>query len=333
MKTDDENTRPVQIVELTIPSDSPKERLDRYLGHDSGLNLSRTRIQKLIEAGLITIDGEKASHHQVLKGGEKIHIAIPPLPKTDIIPENIPLEIVFEDEYLLVVNKPAGMVTHPGAGNFQGTLVNALLNYSQNLSAIGGFDRPGIVHRLDRDTSGLMIVAKNDDIHLRLQRQIQERKVEKKYLALICGHMKTNQDTIDLPIGRSGRDRKKMAVIRTKGRESLTEYALLERFRLYDFLEITLHTGRTHQIRVHFSYLGHPIFGDPDYGGRQKWHRGIFTPDRQLVNQVLEMMPRQALHAYRLGFKHPINDTKVSLESKLPDDFDNLLTFLRNEEK
>jgi 23S rRNA pseudouridine1911/1915/1917 synthase len=332
MKKDNENHAPTKIVELMVPRDIAAERLDRYLGHITDLELSRTRIQRLIDAGLITVDNNKATNRQKLSGGETIQIAIPPPAKSELEPEDIPLDVVFEDEYLLIVDKPAGMVTHPGAGNFQGTLVNALLYYSRELSAIGGLDRPGIVHRLDRDTSGLLMIAKNDDIHLRLQKEMQERKVEKKYLALICGHLKAAKGVIDMRIGRSSRERKKMTVLKTGGRESLTEYLLLERYRLYDFLEVTLHTGRTHQIRVHFSHLGHPVFGDSEYGGRQKWHRGIFTPDRLLAQKALEIMPRQALHARRLGFVHPISKKKIVIESKLPDDFKSLLEFLKSRE-
>lgn len=321
-----------RVIELEYIGEIAPQRLDQYIGHSADLNLSRTRAQKLIEMGLITVNGKKASHNLILRGGEKIIIKIPPIPVSDILPENIPLKIVFEDDYLIVIDKPAGMVTHPGAGNAKGTLVNALIHYSKDLSKLSGFDRPGIVHRLDKDTSGLIMIAKNDEIHQKLQTDLKERKIKKVYVALICGHLKEKSGMINLPIGRSLKDRRKMTVTRLKGRDSLTEYRLLNRFNLYDLLEVLLHTGRTHQIRVHFSHLGHPIFGDPDYGGRQKWHKGIYSTDRRLAMAALEIMPRQALHAQTLEFIHPASGKKITLFSNLPDDFKTLLAFLGKED-
>ncbi|MCX6828697.1 MAG: RluA family pseudouridine synthase [candidate division Zixibacteria bacterium] len=329
--SDKDNNPEYETMAFTFPAGGAPERIDRYIGLNPALNITRNKVQKLIKAGLVTVDGRVALHHQVLKGGEKVVIMIPPAPVIDIIAEKIPLEIVFEDQHLLVINKPAGMVTHPAVGNFQGTLVNALLNYSQNLSTIGGFDRPGIVHRLDKNTSGLILVAKNDEIHLALQQALQKREIKKTYWALICGHMKEEKGIIDLPVGRSFKDRRKMTVTRHKGREAQTEYQRHERFRLYDLLEINLLTGRTHQIRVHLSHLGHPVFGDPEYGGRQKWHRGIFSIDLKNALEALEIMPRQALHAKSLRFVHPVTGKAISLESKLPQDFQNLLDFLEKE--
>jgi 23S rRNA pseudouridine1911/1915/1917 synthase len=320
-----------KTMTFTFPAGSTPERIDRYIGLNPALNITRNKVQKLIKAGLVTIDGRKALHHQVLKGGEKVVIMIPPAPETDIIAERIPLEIVFEDEHLLVINKPAGMVTHPAVGNFKGTLVNALLDYSRNLSTIGGFDRPGIVHRLDKNTSGLILVAKNDEIHLALQRALQKREIKKIYWVLVCGHMKEEKGVIDLPVGRSLKDRRKMTVTRHKGREAQTEYQRRERFRLYDLLEINLLTGRTHQIRVHLAHLGHPVFGDPEYGGRRKWHQGIYSVDRKNALEALEIMPRQALHAKSLRFVHPVTGKTISLESELPPDFQGLLDFLEKE--
>jgi len=316
------------VIEFEYTGENAPQRLDQYIGHRPDLNLSRTRAQRLIEMGLITVNGRKALHHLILKGGEIVVIRIPPLPVSDILPENIPLKIIYEDDYLLVIDKPAGMVTHPGTGNAKGTLVNALMHYSKNLSKLSGFDRPGIVHRLDKDTSGLIMIAKNDEIHHKLQTDLKERKIKKVYVALICGHLKEKSGTINLPIGRSLKDRRKMTVTRLKGRESITEYRLLNRYNLYDLLEVRLHTGRTHQIRVHFTHLGHPIFGDADYGGRQKWHKGIYSTDRQLAMAALEIMPRQALHAKSLEFIHPASGKQIALSSDLPDDFKMLLALL-----
>jgi 23S rRNA pseudouridine1911/1915/1917 synthase len=318
------------IIEFICISENTPQRLDKYIGHHEEFNLTRNKAQKLIEDGLVTVDGKKALHHQILKGGEKIVISIPPSEPTNVVAENIPLKIVYEDEFLLVVDKPAGMVTHPASGNYKGTLVNALMNYSQNLSHVQ-FDRPGIVHRLDKDTTGLLIVAKNDDIHLKLQTALRERKIRKTYIALVCGHMKENKGLIELPVGRSLRNRNRMAVTRLKGREAVTEYKLLDRYKLYDLLEIILHTGRTHQIRVHLSHLGHPVFGDPEYGGQLKWHKGIFSLDKRLALRALDIMPRQALHAKGLEFTHPASGEIIILESELPRDFSDLMALIEKE--
>jgi 23S rRNA pseudouridine1911/1915/1917 synthase len=320
-----------KIIRLVFEGDPPADRLDRYLGRKADLDLSRSKAQKLIESGLITVNGQKASHNHMLKPGDLIEIIIPPPETSAIVPEDIPLKIVYEDEYFLVVDKPAGMATHPAAGNFAGTLVNALLSYSKKLSQISGFERAGIVHRLDKNTSGLLIVAKTDEVHLKFQTALKERRITKIYLALICGHMKNDCGVIDLPIGRSIKNRKKMTVTKLKGRPATTEYRLLERRRLYDLLEINLRTGRTHQIRVHFSHLGHPIFGDAEYGGRQRWHKGIYSADKIMAAKALEIMPRQALHAQKLEFAHPVTGKTISLTSDLPDDFRALLDFLRRE--
>ncbi|SYZ74207.1 Pseudouridine synthase [Candidatus Zixiibacteriota bacterium] len=328
MTGNDTRQPPQKTVEISCPPNIKRERLDRYLGRDSKIGLSRSKIQKLIESGLVTVDGRPAEHSHILNGGEKIKIQIPPAVNPGINPEEIPLNVIFEDEFLLVVNKPAGMVTHPAAGHRSGTLVNALLNYSSDLSRGQGLERAGIVHRLDKNTSGLIIAAKNDTVHQLLQNAFQKREIKKKYWALVCGHMKKDSDTIDRPVGRSRKDRKKMTVTDLKGRRALTGYRLLERYKLYDLLEIDLLTGRTHQIRVHLSHLGHPVFGDPEYGGRQKWHRGIYSADHRLAEKALDLIPRQALHAKSLVFRHPVTGRTISLDSALPEDFQNLLNFL-----
>jgi 23S rRNA pseudouridine1911/1915/1917 synthase len=320
-----------KTIFVEIPKKMSGERLDKYIGRRSDLKITRTRIQKLIEAGLVLVDGKPAGHNHVLKGGEEVTVKVPPPPRMDVQPEDIPLDIVYEDDHLLVVNKPAGMVTHPGAGNYSGTLVNALLHYSPGLSGVQGIERPGIVHRLDKDTSGLILIAKNDETHVLLQRQLKERRINKMYHALVCGHMKEDSGLIDLPIGRSLKDRKKMTVTGLKGRTAQTEYKLLDRFKLYDLLEVNLKTGRTHQIRVHFSHLGHPVFGDPDYGGRTKWHKGVFTPDHLMARKALDMMSRQALHAKSLEFAHPVTGKAIAVTSELPTDFRDLLNFLNAE--
>lgn len=326
-----ENNEVYRTVEIIIPDSVSKERLDKYLGQTPELEITRSRVQRLIEDGLILVNGQPAQHNHKLNGGEKIVIKLPPPPKTDIIAEDIPLEIVYEDEYFLVINKPAGMVTHPAAGHFSGTLVNAIMKYSESLSSLQGIERAGVVHRLDKDTSGLIMIAKNDKIHLGLQKQLREHKIKKIYHAVVCGHMKEETGIIDLPVGRSIKDRKKMAVTYLHSRPALTEYKILERFKLYDYLEIYLKTGRTHQIRVHFSHLGHPVFGDPEYGGRLKWHKGVYSTDRIMALKALDLMPRQALHAISLELTHPITGKIIRLTSNLPDDFQTLLEFLRKQ--
>ncbi len=307
------------------------QRIDRYLASHSDLDLTRSRIQKLFENGLITVDGKVASKKYKVSGGEIIRLDIPPLPRMDLEGEPISLDFVYEDDHLVVVNKPPGMVTHPAAGNYSGTLVNALIYHLGRLPSTGPHDRPGIVHRLDKNTSGLLVVARTDETLRALQKAVHDRSVTRTYLALVCGHMKNEKGTIDLPIGRSLRDRTRMSVTSRKSRNAVTEYRLLDRYRSYDLLEVNLQTGRTHQIRVHLSHLGHPVFGDPDYGGRQKWHRGIFAPERILAGKLLEKMKRQALHATRLKFDHPVTGAVIDVSVDPPEDFRELLNLLDKE--
>lgn len=321
-----------ETVEFLVPPEAKGERLDKYIGNAKEINLTRSRAQKLFDEGLVTIDEKVAVRKQILNGGERLVIRIQPPEESNIVPEDIPLEIIFEDDYLMVVNKPVGMVTHPAAGHYTGTLVNALMHYTKILSQAGGAERAGIVHRLDKNTSGLIMVAKDDKTQLYLQKELSERSIKRTYHALICGHVKEETGEIDLPIGRSLKDRKKMTVTNLKSRNAITTYKLIERYRLYDYLEVNLQTGRTHQIRVHFAHLGHPVFGDPDYGGRLKWHRGIFSVDKQFALKALDMMPFQALYAKSLEFKHPESGEVVKVESDLPNDFSVLLDYLKLEE-
>jgi 23S rRNA pseudouridine1911/1915/1917 synthase len=321
----------VVSLRIKVPVDIKPERLDRFLASHPKVDLTRSRLQKLIADGLVLVEGISVVKNHTLRGGETISITISPVPAIDMAAEAIPLDIVFEDDHLAVVNKPAGLVTHPGAGNYTGTMVNALIHHFEKLAGGSGYERPGIVHRLDKNTSGLILVAKTDDIYLKLQQQMQKREIKRTYLALICGHVHEEEGEIDLPIGRSLKDRKKMIVTNVGSREAKTSYKLKDRFRSYDLLEVLLHTGRTHQIRVHFSHLGHPVFGDPDYCGRHKWHRGIFAPERQLAKRLLDFIDRQALHATRLEFTHPVNEQTVLLEADPPDDFQRVLELLNKE--
>jgi len=304
------------------------QRLDLFLAGKE-LNLSRSRIQKLIEEGKITVDDKKVKSHYKIKGDEKILIEIPPPERLSLEPQDIPLDIIYEDKDLLVVNKPAGMVVHPAAGNYKNTLVNALLFHCKDLSGINGVLRPGVVHRLDKNTSGLLVAAKNDFAHTNLAGQLKDRTLTREYAALCWGNLPKEKGVVETLIGRSGGDRKMMTVVKQKGREAVTEYEVLERFPLGDYLKIKLKTGRTHQIRVHFLYLNHPIMGDPEYGGRKK-HLGMIKESlKGQANQALKLIDRQALHARKIGFVHPRTEKYMEFESELPEDMKGLLVFLR----
>jgi 23S rRNA pseudouridine1911/1915/1917 synthase len=318
-----------EVITHRVPEDIGAARLDKYLGDNPEIGLSRSRAQKLIFLGLVLVNGRKVLAKHPLSGGEVIELSIPSLPVEGIKGENIPLDIVHEDDWLIVVNKPAGMVTHPGVGNRSGTLANALVYHFEKLSHESGRHRPGIVHRLDKDTSGLLVVAKDDDTHLALQGLIQSRELKRTYLALICGHMKEDEGTIDFPIGRNHNLRTLMAVDGDDPREAITHWKLLERYRSYDFLEVSLETGRTHQIRVHLTHLGHPVFGDPDYGGREKWVNAMFGPERPLARKMLALLPRQALHAARIEFPHPHTGDAMTFEAPMPSDYAEVIEVVR----
>jgi 23S rRNA pseudouridine1911/1915/1917 synthase len=317
--------------EIKVPPLEKPTRIDRFISDRSDLELTRNRIQHLIADSLILVNGNPITKNFQLKGGERILLTVPSAPLTDIAGENIPLDIIFEDEELAVVNKPAGLVVHPAPGHYTGTMVNALIHRFQKLGGGSGVERPGIIHRLDKGTSGLLIVARTDRAYQILQQQMQQQKIKKTYLALVCGHVKKKSGEIDLPIGRSSKDRKKMMVTEGSGREAVTRYKVQEQFRSYDLLEVELLTGRTHQIRVHFSHLGHPVFGDPEYGGREKWHRGIFGPERLFGRRLLELIDRQALHAVRLEFTQPLTKAEMRFEAPLPPDIFAVLSLLRRE--
>lgn len=313
--------------EILVPQEKEGTRLDIFLSGQN-LDLTRSRIQKLIEAGQILVNGSSAKASHKVKSGEKITIEIPPPRESKILPENIPLDIIYEDDDLLVVNKKAGMVVHPAAGNYSETLVNALLYHCKNLSGIGGVLRPGIVHRLDKGTSGLLVVAKNDLAHSKLSEQLKDKTLYREYIALVCGHLPTKQGSIQAPIGRSLKDRKKMVVTKIKSKEAWTEFKVLKSFNLCDLLQLKLKTGRTHQIRVHLSYLGHPVLGDPEYGGRAKWVSALSVNKRKMAQELLNLINRQALHAFKIGFVHPQRNQYLEFESPIPVDISKVITFL-----
>jgi 23S rRNA pseudouridine1911/1915/1917 synthase len=315
-------------LQVQVRHEAAGVRLDLFLANEYE-DLSRSRIQKLISDRNILVDGRPTKPSHKIKAKERITIEVPALEELCLEPENIPLDIPYENSDLLVVNKKAGMVVHPALGNYSHTLVNALLFHCKDLSGINGVLRPGIVHRLDKNTSGLLVVAKNDFAHQGLADQIKNRTLLREYSAIVWGHMPSDKGIIQAPIGRSTKDGKKMAVSRLRGRESFTEYRVLERFDLCDFLSIRLKTGRTHQIRVHLSYLNHPVLGDPDYGGRQKWIKGIHDKHRPLAQKLLAAIDRQALHARKLGFTHPRTEEYKEFESALSEDIESVLKCLR----
>jgi 23S rRNA pseudouridine1911/1915/1917 synthase len=311
------------VKKIVISADDSGQRLDKFCHHHLN-TFSRSFIQTCIGNGYITVNGVKVKTGYTLRPADMITIEIPAAQPSEISAEHIPLNIVYEDRDLLVVNKPAGMVVHPGAGNYSGTLVNALLYHCQALSGINGILRPGIVHRLDKNTSGLLVVAKHDRTHHFLARQFTDRDIERVYMALVWGTPDPVQGQIETLIDRSRRDRKKMGVYHT-GRNAITLYRCVQTFHYLSLLELRLKTGRTHQIRVHLNHIHHPVFGDPDYNGRKSQLHRLPSPLRTEGDQWLAAMPRQALHAQSLSFIHPASKERVSFKSPLPDDFRQIL--------
>ena len=289
------------MIKLTVPDEQAGVRLDRYLARALP-QFSRSRLQALIRAGDVVLQGKSVRAREMVHAGDIVRLTVPPLCEIDAKAEEIPLEILFEDDDVLVLNKPAGLVVHPGAGNQTHTLVNALLHHCANLSGIGGKQRPGIVHRLDKETSGCLVVAKNDTAHQHLSRQFAEREVKKIYLALVAGTLKRPRGTIDAAIGRHPVQRKKMAVHPTKGRIARTDYRVLQAGGGVSLVECAIHSGRTHQIRVHLHHIGNPVIGDSLYGKKVA-------------------APRQMLHAWKLGFTHPRTNERLFFEAPVPEDF------------
>lgn len=277
--------------------------------------LSRARVQKLVALGMVSVNGKPATKSKPAVCGDLIEFTIPAMAPSGIKPERIKLDIKYEDDDLIILSKPAGLVVHPAAGHRSGTLVNALLSHTRGLSGIGGEDRPGIVHRLDKDTSGLMLVAKTDAAHTGLSNQLRSRTIGKTYTALVRGGLKADTGTIDQPIGRNLKDRKKMAVEPKRGREARTSWRVIDRYKGYTLVEVSLMTGRTHQIRVHMNHMGHPIAGDPVYGGGDKADAALG-------------LGRQFLHASGLKFIHPVTGEKMSFTDEIPEDLKSALAKL-----
>ena len=299
-----------------INVDEDNIRLDTYVARKVP-ELSRTMIQKLIESGDILVNGDKKKLSYKVLSGDIITINIPEAKEVDLKPQEIPVEVVYEDNDIIVVNKPKGMVVHPANGNPDGTLVNAIMAMCKDsLSGIGGELRPGIVHRIDKDTSGLLIVAKNDKAHIEMSNQIKNHEVKKIYIALVRGIVGEDEATIDMPIGRSTKDRKKMAVVKN-GKEAVTHFKVLKRYDKYTLLEVKIDTGRTHQIRVHMAEIGHPVVGDMVYSNG----KNDFGVEGQM------------LHAKSLDFRHPITGKQMHLEAELPKYFKNVIEKLDNDNK
>ena len=330
-------------IQIIVDEAGAGQRLDHYLAAQPELvaeSLSRTRLQGLIESGLVWVNAAPALHAKTkLRAGQVVEIAVPEPAPAEPLGEAIPLDIVFEDDSLVVLDKPAGLVVHPGAGHETGTLVNALIAHcGESLSGIGGVKRPGIVHRLDKDTSGLLVVAKTDSAHQRLSKLFADHgrtlSLTREYWAIVWGAPDRQTGTIDAPIGRHAIQREKMAVVpQARGREAVTHWRLLEKFGadrdgkpVASLIACQLETGRTHQIRVHLAHIGHPLLGDNTYGGGFKTKAKQLPPETQ---QVLATLDRQALHARALGFDHPVTRENLLFERAPPADFQALLEVLR----
>ena len=301
----------MDIFELEITAEENGTRLDSYLAEELE-GISRSYLQKLIGEGLILVNQKTVKSNYKVKTGDSLLVQIPEAAPVDIQPEAMDLDIVYEDSDLLIVNKPVGLVVHPAHGHYSGTLVNGLLAHCTDLSGINGKMRPGIVHRIDKDTSGLLMIAKNDMAHQHLAAQLKEHSIKRAYYALVQGVISEPAGLVDAPIGRHETDRKKMAVTFKNSKEARTHYYVKERFAKNSFIECRLETGRTHQIRVHMAYLGHPLVGDPLYGTRK--------------NNL--DFPGQALHAYALGFVHPRTGEELYFEAPLPEHFQSVLKTL-----
>lgn len=300
---------------ITVNDEYTGQRIDKLISalYDS---MSRSAIQKILDEGNVTVNGIIVTKNYKVRLNDKISVVIPKPKELEVTAENIPLDIRYEDDDLLVVNKPKGMVVHPAAGNYDGTLVNALLYHCKDsLSGINGVIRPGIVHRIDKDTSGLLIVAKNDFAHINLAEQIKYHTFTRKYQSVVYGKFKNLSGTVDAPIGRHPTDRKKMTVTVKNSKNAVTHYEVLKQYDKFTHLSLKLETGRTHQIRVHMSYIGHPVAGDAVYGPKK----------------VIEYLGGQCLHAGLIGFKHPRTNKYIEISSELPDYFTNFIRRIDNE--
>ncbi len=302
------------MIKVNVPAGVDQVRLDQFLSTLEEPEISRSYASKLIKDDRIQLNGKSCKASSKVKEGDELLIDMPEPVSLDVVAEDIPLDIVYEDEDFLIVNKPKGMVVHPAAGHYQGTLVNAVMNHcGQELSTINGVMRPGIVHRIDKNTTGLLVVCKNDKAHKSLAEQLKEHSITRKYVAIVCGNIKEDSGTVDAPLGRSKKDRKKQAIDMVDGRDAVTHFRVLERFSDYTLVECVLETGRTHQIRVHMASIGHPVLGDDVYGPK----KCPFT------------LEGQCLHAKVLGFIHPSTGEYVEFDSEYPEYLKRLMDRLR----
>lgn len=301
------------LQRLTVSPEEAGVRIDKYLAEQLP-DITRSYLQKLLKDGSVQMNGKPVKASTKTAAGAFIELTIPEPEEPEILPEDIPLDILYEDSDVILINKPKDMVVHPAAGHYTGTLVNALMYHCKgDLSGINGVLRPGIVHRIDKDTTGVLIVCKNDKAHNALAEQLKEHSITRKYRAIVCGNLKEDEGTVDAPLGRHPQDRKKMAIVRTGGKRAVTHYRVLERFGNYTYIECQLETGRTHQIRVHMASLGHPLLGDEVYGR-------VKSPFK---------LGGQTLHAMVLGFIHPTTGEYMEFEAPLPEYFEKLLEKLR----
>ena len=301
------------LQRLTVSLEEAGVRIDKYLAEQLP-DITRSYLQKLLKDGSVQMNGKPVKTSTKTAAGAVIELTIPEPEEPEILPEDIPLDILYEDSDVILINKPKDMVVHPAAGHYTGTLVNALMYHCKgDLSGINGVLRPGIVHRIDKDTTGVLIVCKNDKAHNALAEQLKEHSITRKYRAIVCGNLKEDEGTVDAPLGRHPQDRKKMAIVRTGGKRAVTHYQVLERFGNYTYIECQLETGRTHQIRVHMASLGHPLLGDEVYGR-------VKSPFK---------LEGQTLHAMVLGFIHPTTGEYMEFEAPLPEYFEKLLEKLR----
>lgn len=305
------DTQLFERYDWTIEPADAGERIDKYISLQNE-DWSRSQVQTWIKEGRVTVGGEPVKSNYKLQAEDELTLRVPPPREMAIMPEPMPLDIVYEDSDVVVVNKPRGLVVHPAPGHYSGTLVNGLLAHCKDLSGINGVLRPGIVHRIDKDTSGLLMVAKNDKAHMGLAEQLKEHSVNRTYVAIVHGVIQHEMGTIEAPIGRDPKNRQQMAVVFENSKHAVTHFIVLERFKDYTLVELKLETGRTHQIRVHMKYIDHPLAGDPKYGPKQTLELG-----------------GQALHAKTLGFVHPRTGERLEFEAPLPEDLEQTIAYLR----
>lgn len=306
-----------------------KERIDLYIANVVE-NATRSRIQKLIKAELVTVNGNVVKANYIINPNDHIQLKIPVTPRPENAePEDIPLDIIYEDDYLIILNKPAGIVVHPSLGNYTGTLVNALLNHTKKLSEFNEPGRPGIVHRIDKDTSGLLLIAKDEVTHAKLAKQFANHSIEREYWAVCWGIFNDKKGEVIGNIARSKKDRKIFAVSEDEGKHAHTYFEVIEEYEFASLIKLKLKTGRTHQIRVHMNHIKHPIFGDPTYNGRRINYGSDLPKMKSRIDNLLKIIDRQALHAKTLGFVHPVSNEKVFFNSELPDDISALIENLK----